>query len=58
MNAQDDEHFPWHSTEYGVVCACSEPMRSEVCPAAHGEGAGSTTELDELDAARGRGSDA
>jgi hypothetical protein len=29
----DYEHFPWHYTEFGVVCACGRPMRDEVCPA-------------------------
>lgn len=28
-----DEHFPWHYTEFGVLCACGRPMRGEVCPA-------------------------
>jgi hypothetical protein len=23
---EDDEHFPWHYTEYGVLCACGSAM--------------------------------
>lgn len=26
------EHFPWHYTEFGVLCACGAAMRNEVCP--------------------------
>ena len=30
----DAEHFPWHYTEFGVVCACGASMRAdETCPA-------------------------
>jgi hypothetical protein len=29
---EDYEHFPWHYTEFGVVCACGKPMRDEICP--------------------------
>lgn len=32
-DAPDDEHFPWHYTEFGTVCACGRAMRDEVCPA-------------------------
>lgn len=27
-----DDHFPWHYTSAGVICACGQPMRDEVCP--------------------------
>lgn len=28
----EEEHFPWHYTEYGVICACGSPMtRDEKC---------------------------
>lgn len=26
---EDDEHFPWHYTEYGVLCACGDAMDAE-----------------------------
>ncbi len=25
----DEEHFPWHYTEFGVLCACGEAMDAE-----------------------------
>lgn len=34
MTDAEDEHVPWHYTEFGVVCVCGEPMRAdETCPA-------------------------
>lgn len=30
--SDEDDHFPWHYTELGVICACGLPMRDEVCP--------------------------
>lgn len=35
MTASDGpgEHFSWHYTEFGVVCACGASMRGdETCP--------------------------
>ncbi|MEH3142504.1 MAG: hypothetical protein PGN37_20495 [Mycobacterium kyogaense] len=33
-----DEHFPWNYTEFGVLCACGEPMSArEVCPRDFGD---------------------
>ena len=31
MSEVDDliDHFPWHYTEYGVLCACGDAMDSE-----------------------------
>lgn len=28
-NADQDEHFPWHYTEFGVLCACGEAMDAD-----------------------------
>jgi hypothetical protein len=29
-----ETHTPWNYTEYGVLCACGDPMSNEVCPTA------------------------
>jgi hypothetical protein len=26
---EDGEHFPWHYTEYGVLCACGDAMDAD-----------------------------